>query len=105
MRSFDFAVKDFNFGVGGDAERRGRRLEADGLVKACLKDPLGPVHQQHCRRFIYAKNAAQSAVKAKDIVWTKPELTGAGWKPQDTKEAGLGGVLGLSFRAFHASSY
>jgi len=63
-----FAIKDFRFGVGRDAEYEWRRLEADWLVKACLELPCRSVHNHHCGAFIDTDDKPQPAVNTDDVV-------------------------------------
>ena len=68
-----FEVKDFNFGLGRDAERGRWRGEPDGFVKAGLKFPDWAVHNHNRRALIHAQNTAKPALIADDIPGMKPE--------------------------------
>ena len=66
-------VKNFDFGLGRDAERRGRGSEPHRLVKPRLELPDWPVHNDDCRALIHADDTAQSIFKAKDIASPQPK--------------------------------
>ena len=68
-----FAIKDFRFGVGRDAEYEWRRLEADWLVKARLEVPPWPVHQDDGGTFGDADDPSKLVATADDVVDPQPE--------------------------------
>jgi hypothetical protein len=66
-------VKNFDFGLGRDAERRGRRSKPHRLVKPRLEFPDWPVHNDDCRAIINSDDTAQTIFKAKDIASPQPK--------------------------------
>jgi len=78
------AVKDFDFGLGRDVEHCGPWLETNGLVKASLKNPHWPAHNDNRRALAHTDNAAKAMVVKDDIPCTKPERMGE-CRPDDSK--------------------
>ena len=93
------AVKDFNFGLRGNAERGGRRREPHRLVKARFEFADWPVHNDHRRTFIHAQDTAKPLLKADDIAGAEPEWMLLGL-PDDADKLGLVRVVELFPCAF-----
>jgi len=97
-------VKDFNVGVGTNPHQAGRRLEPDGLVKACFEVADWPVHKNDRRALINPDNTAEPLLDAYDIANAKPELILL--RPPDQADklelVGIGPIAFLKLR-FHWS--
>jgi hypothetical protein len=67
------AIKDFRFGVDGDAKRDRWRMETHLLVKARSEFPSPPVHKHYGGAFIDTDNSAQLAVNADNVICAESE--------------------------------
>jgi len=100
-----FAVKDFNIGLGRDAEHGGRLLESNGLVKARREHAHRAIHNHNRRAVIDAYDTAQPVVKAYDIACTKPGRGRLEEPPDEADKPGLVGVARRFLGPFHSNSY
>ena len=68
-----FAIKDFRFGVDGDAKRDRWRMETHLLVKARGEFPCPPVHQHDGGAFIDTNDQTKPAINADNVICAEPE--------------------------------
>ena len=94
-------VKDFHVGVGTNAERGGRRLESNGFVKPGPKVSDGLVHDDNCRAFVDADDAAKPVVAPNNIPGAQAE--GVSQRPPNQADKlGLAWVVGRAYDGFRS---
>ena len=81
------AIQNGHFGLRRDAEDRGWWLKPDRLVKAGLKIPHGPVHDDHGGALVDPDHETEAVVEPNDIAGAQPE--GMAERPPDDSKLGL----------------